>query len=372
LKDYKVPFINYPRAHDAHKEEYEEAVLKCMRKGYLIYRNDLIKFEDEFSSYCGCQYGIGTGSCTGAMFIALKALGIGLGDEVITVSHTYIATIDVIKAVGATPVLVDVEPHSMVMNPWHLKEAISPHTKAILPVHLNGRMVHMPEIMEIADRYNLYVIEDAAQAVGAEIDGKKAGSWGDIGCFSFYPAKILGWYGEGGMAVTNNSYLKDMMFPLRDHGEFPNYRYPPEFRNDPELIGIWGYNTILDNMAAAVLRVKLKYLPETLERRRQIARQYLSAFCRPEWDLHQSWQNYVLKVPDGKRDALQHYLYDQGIETMVHWRTPNHKQKALGLHFHLPVTESLSQEVLSLPLYPELADFEVEYVIKAVKAFFES
>lgn len=378
-----IPFINYPRAYSAIKQEVDNTIGRCLERGDLIYRPALVRFENRFAVFHGALYGIGTGSCSGAMFLALKALGIGQGDEVITVAHTYIATIDVIKACGATPVLVDVEKHTMLMDMAMVEDAITERTRAIMPVHLNGRICNMAWLSKIVEKHRLqdiYIIEDAAQAVGAKFDDKMAGGWGQVGCFSFYPVKILGWYGEGGMAITSDSDLALRLYLLRDHGELPPYLRP---RNNGKIY-CWGYNSILDNIAAAVLTVKMRYLKKNIQRRRQIARSYNQAFsdlaieCPPYDDYFEPerrrwydvFQNYVIKVPQDRRDLLRQHLKEKGIETMVHWEIPNHFQAALDLRFYLPVTEALSKKVLSLPMYPELKEEEVFYVIEAVRSFF--
>ena len=221
---YKVPFVNYPLQYAKIKEEIDDAFHRIMEgenAGDLIYRDDLIKLEKDISSFVGKKHGIGTGSCTGALFLSLYANGIGPGDEVITVDHTYIATIDVIKRCGAKPVLVDVR-DDFNMDPDLLEEAITEKTKAIMPVHLNGRCCEMDRIMEIAEKHNLIVVEDAAQSLGAKYKGEPSGSFGKTSCFSFYPAKILGSYGEGGMVCVDDDQLADRLYYLRDHGEKKN------------------------------------------------------------------------------------------------------------------------------------------------------
>jgi dTDP-4-amino-4,6-dideoxygalactose transaminase len=321
------------------------------------------------------KYGISTDSCTGALFIALKALGIGRGDEVITVGHTYIATIDVIIHCGAKPVLVDVG-QDYNIDCELIGKALTSRTKAIIPVHLNGRMCQMDKIMAIAKRYGLLVVEDAAQALGASFQGGKAGSIGDVGCFSFYPAKMLGSYGEGGMAITNNKNLADRMYWLRDHGELPSY-----LRTDGERkIKGWGYNTIMDNLQAAVLNVKFKYFEKSIKRRKEIAKIYSCANMQklknkgiiqlPCSDQGDVFQNFV--ILSGKRDELQKYLEKKGIETLVSWRIPNHKQESLRelFKFKLPKTEEISAQALSLPMYPELTDEQVKYVVDSIVQFY--
>jgi dTDP-4-amino-4,6-dideoxygalactose transaminase len=358
------------------RKEVLDKIDKTLLAGDLIYRKDLQDFEKKIAAYSGVKYGIATDSCTGALFIALKALGIEKGDEVITVGHTYIATIDVIIHCGAKPVLVDVG-NDYNINPDLIEKAITNRTKAIIPVHLNGRMCQMDKIMSIAKRYELFVVEDAAQALGASYQGGKAGSFGDVGCFSFYPAKVLGSYGEGGMAITDNKELADKMYWLRDHGEFPGYLR----KGSERIINGWGYNTIMDNLQAAILNVKFKYFEKAIKRRREIAKMYSCANMQiledesiiqlPCFDKDDVFQNFV--ILSGKRDELQKYLEKKGIETLVSWRIPNHKQASLReLHkFNkLPFTEQISEEALSLPMYPELTDKQVEYVVNSIVQFY--
>ncbi|HDJ30528.1 MAG TPA: DegT/DnrJ/EryC1/StrS family aminotransferase [bacterium] len=379
--EYRVPFINYPLQYKKIKEEIDEAFFRIMESGDLIYRSDMVKFEKDIASFVGKKYGIGTGSCTGALFLSLYANGIGPGDEVITVDHTYIATIDVIVRCGATPVLVDIR-DDFNMDPDLIEAAITKRTKAIIPVHLNGRCCEMDKIMEIARRHNLLVIEDAAQALGAKYNQKPAGSFGKTSCFSFYPAKILGSYGEAGMVCTDDEELAHKLYLLRDHGEKPSYlKTEEEKKSKDSKIYCWGFNTILDNLQAAFLNVKLKHFPEWIKRRREIASFYneglsgvgdliLPPAPEQEGRFFDVFQNYVIRSK--QRDSLAQYLESRGVETLIKWKTPNYRQENLKeLHrFNLPKTDQISQEVLSLPIYPELEDAQVEYVIKCVRDFF--
>jgi len=380
-----VPFVNYPRQYKAIKPEIDEAMQRCLSNGDLIYRKDLIDFENNFAQLHGCKYGISTGSCTGAMFIALKALGIGPGDEVITVAHTYVATVDVIKACGATPILVDVNKSDMLMDMNHVADSITQKTRCVMPVHLNGAMCNMGGLKNLQNDYDFAILEDAAQSPMAQRDGIMPGQMSDVACFSFYPAKVLGSYGEGGMAITNDWDIARELYLLRDHGEFPVYKMMYTKRN--HLIQGWGYNTILDNITAAVLNVKMKYLKGWIKRRKEISGIYVKSslgdlypkFICPQMTHYRNfshvydvWQNYVIRTEN--RDALQKHLESKGIETLVSWRIPLHKQPALMQelgHFHLPVTEEISRTCLSLPMYPELTDDEVNYVIESVRSFFE-
>jgi len=380
MGSYVVPFINYSRMHNLHGIEYLNAIRRCLFDGDLIYRSDLIKFESTFSSFCDCKYGIGTGSCSNALYIALKALGIGPGDEVITVAHTFVATVDAIVSCGAVPVLVDINEHDMLMNMDEVEKAITPRTKAIIPVHLNGRMCDMDRLAEIVKDKHIHIIEDAAQAPGATFNDKKAGSFGDCGCFSFYPAKVLGSFGDGGMITTNDSALYKKLMLLRSHGE-----YPPYVQSDSNKpIYRWGFHTRLDNVAAAYLNVKMEYLGQNIRRRYHIAGIYRLRLMLPEIinppgrrsnGLEcegEVWQNYVIRLDSmGTRDALKSHLERNGVETMISWPVPIHEQPALNLDISLPVTERVSKTCLSLPLYPELTAEEVEYVIKATKSYFK-
>jgi dTDP-4-amino-4,6-dideoxygalactose transaminase len=377
---YRVPFVNYPLQYSLLKNEIDEKIHTLLSRGDLYLRDDTIFFEKNFATFIGSRFGISTNSCTDSLFLSLYAAGIGKGDEVITVSHTYIATIASIVHTGATPILVDVgEDYNMDME--LLEDAITPRTKAVIPVHLNGRCCDMDRLMKIAYKHNLVVVEDAAQAVGAEFNGKKAGSFGLTGCFSFYPAKILGCYGDGGFITTNNELLAEKLYLLRDNGEKARYLMKdPEEAKDKKIY-LFGFNSVLDNIQAGILNIKLKYLRRWIERRREIAKMYNDGLSdieeiklpppptanTPYFDVY---QNYVIRLRE--RDKLAGYLEKNGVETMVSWRTPNHLQSALKLnHFNLPETEKLSKEVLSLPIYPELTNEQVVYVIETVKKFFK-
>lgn len=366
---YKVPFVNYPEHYRRMWNEVIGAISEALSKGDLLLRGQLKQFERDIASFVGVKYAVGLNSGTDAMFLSLKAAGIGHGDEVITVAHTFVATIACIVHCGATPVLVDVG-DDMNMDVDEMEQKISPKTKAVIPVHLNGRICNMKKLMKIADKHNLIVIEDAAQALGATFDGKKAGSFGLTGCFSLYPAKILGAAGDGGFLTTNDEKIEEKIYLLRDHGQ----------ERKTGKIFFYGFNSRLDNIQAAILNVKLKYLSEWIERRREIARIYhdgLSDIAEVKLPpppittglYYDVYQNYVIRIED--RDELVNFLEAKGVETMVSWRMPNHVHPALNLsHFSLPETEKLSNEVVSLPMYPELADEQVHYVIDVIHDFY--
>lgn len=372
----KVNFVNYGLQYSLIKDEIDNAIHGCLENGNLILRSDVSDFENNFAKFIGKKYCIGTGSCTGAMYLSLNACGIGIGDEVITVGHTYIATIDVIVRAGATPILIDIG-NDFNIDINEIGNAITPNTKAIIPVHLNGRCCNMDELMEIAEMHNLTVIEDVAQAVGAKYRSKNAGNFGLTSAFSFYPAKVFGSLGDGGAICTNDESLAGKLYMLRDHGEKPSYLRNAN-DNYNRQIYFYGYNSILDNIQAAVLNTKLPYLPEWIKRRREIAKIYdlelsdkvIKPPAPEESPYYDVYQNYVIRTKN--RDKLADYLKSKGIENLISWRVPNHKQLALKLdHFHFPMTERVSDEVLSLPMYPELSDEEIKYVCSEVNNFFK-
>ncbi len=368
---YKVPFVDYPKQYRELKNEINSAVMEVFERGDFILRNQVEKCEENIASFLGTKYAVGVNSGTDAIQLSLKAAGIGPGHEVITVAHTFVATVAAIIHCGATPVLIDIgDDHNM--NVDLLEKAITSRTKAIIPVHLNGRLCDMEKLTGIASRYNLIIIEDAAQALGASFDGQKAGSFGLAGCFSFYPAKILGGAGDGGIAVTNDENIAKSIRLLRDHGQ-------DRETND---IVFYGYNSRLDNLQAAIINVKFKYLPQWIERRRELANLYqhglsdLPQIKLPHPPLTQGryfdvFTNYVIQSHE--RNKLVAHLRDSGIEILVSWPKPMHHQKALGLsQFQLPKTEQISQQVLSVPLLIEITDEQVEYVITSIHKFFEN
>lgn len=366
---YKVPFVDYP-AHCRNLKKallpvFEEVVFK---RADFILRGDLKEFEKNAASFLGVKHVVGLNSGTDALFLSLYSAGIGKGDEVITVSHTFVATIAVIVHCGAKPVLVDVG-EDFNMNVELVEKAITKRTKAIMPVHLNGRVCDMEKLMRIARRHKLLVIEDAAQALGATLGGKKAGTFGLTSCYSMYPAKLLGGIGDGGFVATNSGALADKIRLLRDHGQ----------QRTTGKILFYGFNSRLDNVNAAVLNVKIKRLPQWIKRRREIAALYrkglsdVKALQLPHFDedkrFYDIYQNYVVRAQ--KRDALVEHLTKNGVETLVSWRKPTHKHPGLRLQrFKLPETERASREVVSLPLNTELSISQLNYVIKCVRDFY--
>lgn len=363
---YKVPFVAYGLQYENLKEEIDQAMQDVLSRGDLIIRRDVEDFEKSLADFVGAKYAVSLNSGTDALFFSLLALGIGQGDEVITVSHTFVASIATIVNCGAKPVLVDVG-EDYLINTDEIEKAITSKTKAIIPVYLNGRICQIDKILQIAKKHNLFIIEDSAQALGAKFGDKKAGSFGNVGCFSFYPAKVLGCFGDGGALITNNEEIVQKAFLLRDHGQ-----------KTKKQILCFGWNSRLDNLQAAVLNIKLKYLPKWIERRREITRLYneglknIKEIKLPFMDgegRYDNFQNYVLRAE--KRDELFEFLKDRGVETLIKDPVPNHWQEGLGLsHFKLPLTEQLSKEVISLPMYPELTNEQVSYTIARVKEFY--
>lgn len=364
----RVPFVNYPLQYKNLEKEIDSAIKDVLTRGDLILRSDVEDFEKNLASFLGVKYAVGVNSCTDAMILSLKAAGIGPGEEVITVSHTFFATIEAIHHCGAKPILADVR-EDFLIDPEKIESSISEKTKAILPVHLNGRVCQMDEIMDMAQKHNLVVIEDAAQALGAKFDGKFAGSFGLAGCFSFYPAKLLGAAGDGGAVVTNDESLAEQIRLSRNHGQ----------KSKTEII-LYGETSRLHNLQAAILNAKFKYVPQWIGRRREIAKIYNKGLDEikeiklpPSPDAGAKnfdvFQNYVIKAQN--RDALFEFLKEKEIETLIKDPIANHQHPKLGLsHFQLPESLKLAKEVISLPMYPELTDEQIGYVIKCIKDFY--
>jgi len=351
----------------AHKDEIDHAIMQVLDRGWYVLGEEVETFEDEFSAYIGMKYGIGVGSGTEGLHLSLAACGIGVGDEVITVSHTAVATVAAIEQAGATPVMVDIEPDFFTIDPQRITTAITPKTKAIIPVHLYGQSVDLDPVLEIAKTYELRVIEDCAQSHGATYKGKRVGSYGDLACFSFYPTKNLGALGDGGMVVTNQSEFARRLRMLREYGWAERY-----------VSHSFGINSRLDEVQAAVLRVKLRYLDQDNTARARIASMYNTKLigcsmvlptCRQE--TNHVYHLYVVRTQ--RRDALKEYLKGKGIAALVHYPVPVHLQpvykgRLTGVE-PLLETELAAREVLSLPIYPELNEEDLEAVIKAVRTF---
>lgn len=352
--------------YQAHKAEIDAAIWRVLDKGWYVLGEEVKTFEAEFAAFLGVTQAIGVGSGTEALHIALRACGIGPGDEVITVSHTAVATVAAIELAGATPVFVDIEPDFFTLSPRQFELAITSRTKAVIPVHLYGQPADMDSILEIARRYNLRVIEDCAQAHGAIYKNQKVGSFGDLACFSFYPTKNLGALGDGGMIATNDSDLEQQVRLLREYGWAERY-----------ISQIPGWNSRLDELQAAVLRVKLRYLDQDNAARRRLAELYRAGLSQTQLVLPQERAGttvvyHLYVVRSARRDELQQYLRSRGISALVHYPVPVHLQPAYLGRLRgdsLPETERATQTVLSLPMYPELSDDELSQVIEGVRSF---
>jgi dTDP-4-amino-4,6-dideoxygalactose transaminase len=351
----------------AHQSEIDAAIARVLDKGWYILGEEVRAFESEFAAYVGVRHGVGVGNGTDALHLALAACEIGAGDEVITVSHTAVATIAAIEMAGATPVLVDIEPDFFTLDPEKLEAAITPRTRAIIPVHLYGQPADLDRIVDIAARHRLRVIEDCSQAHGAVYKGARVGSRGDIGCFSFYPTKNLGAIGDGGLLVTDDPVLAERARLLREYGWAERY-----------VSNISGWNSRLDELQAAVLRVKLAHLDEGNDARARIAHRYADALsdCGMIMPAERSESTHVFHlfvIRSERRDELQDFLTERGVGAMVHYRVPVHLQPAYAGRLsgceNLRNTETISAEILSLPIYPELDDEQSDTVIATVKSF---
>ena len=370
-----VPFIDLTRQYKAIEEEILSATKRVFEKGRFILGEEVSTFEEEFARYCGVRYGVGVNSGTDALYLALRAAGIGEGDEVVTVANSFIASALAISFSGAKPIFFDIEPETYNLDPNALEHLLKKQRttgkrqriKAILPVHLYGHPAQMDTIMEVAHRYHLDVIEDACQAHGAEFKNKKVGSFGAMGCFSFYPTKNLGGSGDGGMVITDDKKLYEKLRLLRCYGEKKKYEHI-----------LQGGNSRLDEIQAAILRVKLRYLDKWNDQRRAKALIYKrkvegsGVICPIEKEgARHVYHLFVIRSK--KRNGLQASLKERGIDTLIHYPIPIHLQKAykdLGYkRGDLPMTEQYSREVLSLPFFPEMTESEIEEVSIKIKTF---
>ncbi len=365
----KIAFVDLRAQYQNIKSEIDEAISRTLERGDFILGEDVRKFEEDFSMFCGTQYGIGVSSGTAALQLCLEACNITSGDEVITTPFTFTATADAIVSRGAKPVFVDVSPDTGNLNTDMIESAITDKTKAILPVHLYGHPADMTAIQEIAQRYHLIVIEDAAHAHGAIYQGKSTGSLGHAACFSFYPSKVLGSYGDAGIVITNDQGIMESMKALRNHGQTQKHNFSRR-----------GYCERLDNLQAAILSVKLKHLPEWISARREVARKYSQGLSGNPYVIlpveHAGVQHvyhlYVIRVKE--RDALKENLAQLGISTGIHYPSPLH----LLPHYQMlrkkagdfPHAEQLAGEVLSLPIYAEMTNEQIEAVIAAITDFY--
>lgn len=366
-KNLTVPFVDLKAQYASIKSEVDAAIARVLENTAFILGPQVAAFENAFAEYVGAGFCIGVNSGTAALQLALMACGVGDGDEVIAPSFTFFATAEAVSILGAKPVFVDIDPLSCTMDPAQWEAAITARTRAIIPVHLYGQPADLDPILEIAKRHQLRVIEDAAQAHGAEYKGQRVGALGDAGCFSFYPSKNLGAYGEAGAIVTNNEGLAQKLRLLRDHGSTSKYAH-----------AIVGYNFRMEEIQAAVLNVKLPHLNGWNNSRRERAAVYndLLKDCGVSLPREMEYARHIYHVyaiQSEQRDELQKHLATNGIQTGVHYPIPIHLQPAyVSLDYRagdLPVTERLSQQVLSLPMFPELRADQQSHIARSIRSF---
>ena len=362
-----VPFLDFAGPYEELKSDLDEAYFRFMRSGWYVLGREVEAFEQEFADFCGVKYCVGVGNGLEALHLALRAYEIGPGHEVIVPSNTYIATWLAVSYAGAVPVPVEPDPNTYNIAPARIEAAITPRTKAVMPVHLYGQPADLDPIMEIASRHGLKVIEDNAQAQGARYKGRRTGSLGHAAGNSFYPGKNLGAFGDAGAVTTNDAHLADRVRALRNYGSLKKYH------NERK-----GFNSRLDELQAAFLRVKLKKLDEWNERRRKVAGRYLQELCRtpgfnlpfvPEW-AEPAWHLFVVRHSD--RDRLRQKLAEAGVGTLIHYPIPPHLSGAYAdgpwRRRDFPLAEELADTVLSLPMGPHLADDQAHFVLAAVES----
>ena len=363
----KVPFLDLKRQYASIKKDVDVAISRVLSHTQFILGPEVKQFEENLARYCGSKFAIGCASGTDALLLSLRACGVGPGDEVITTTFSFFATAGVISRLGATPVFVDILPDNYNLDVSQIEKRITKKTKVLMPVHLFGQCAEMNEILSIAKRHNLRVVEDAAQAIGATYQGKKAGTLGDLGCFSFFPSKNLGAYGDAGAVVTNHEQLADKIGMLRVHGSRRKYYH--------ETVG---YNSRLDTFQAAILDAKLKYLDSWTKKRRENAEFYNKAFSglpiqlpKEEKDKYHIFHQYTLSV--SKRDQFKEYLKQKEIGCDTYYPLPLHQQECYQelaqRNGSLPVAERKALEVVSLPIFPELTKEELDYVAESVACF---
>ena len=364
-----IPLVDLKAQYKTIVPEINTAIQQILKNSAFILGSPVSIFEDAFAQFCNVKYAIGIASGTGALHLALRALGVGIGDEVITVPHTFFATAEAIIHTGATPIFIDVEDQYFNIDPSKLEAAVTEKTKAIVPVHLYGQCADMESILEISKRYNIPVVEDAAQAHGAKYNGVSAGGFGNATCFSFYPGKNLGAYGDAGAVVTNNEDLATKIRMLRNHGRTEKYVHK-----------IIGYGERIDALQAAILNVKLTHLKEWTKKRVNVAHRYskllrevnqiITPPVRPNSE--HVFHLYVIKCQ--QRDTLLKHFNQNNIQAGIHYPIPLHLQPALKYLGYkpgdFPVSEELSSSIISLPIYPELSEVDVNRIVHAVKDFY--
>ena len=369
-----VPLLDVSRGNATLRDEILAAITSVVDSGRFLFGPDVQKLEAECAHWSGTKHGVGCASGSDALLLSLMALDIKPGDEVICPSFTFFATASSVTRLGATPVFVDIDPITFNIDPAALEAAITPNTKAVIPVHLFGQCADMPRIMEICNRTGLIVIEDAAQAIGANIEGHAAGSWGHVGCISFYPTKNLGGFGDGGMLVTNDAEFEDRLRLFAGHGMRPRYHH--------QVIGI---NSRLDTIQAAALKVKMKHLESANIGRQKNAQLYTELFNDAELQANivlprslygagHVWNQYTVRVKNGQRDSLKEFLAERNIGAEIYYPIPIHAQECYRdcskITMDLTETNRAAEEVLSLPIFPELEEAEIQAVVAGVTSFY--
>ena len=361
----KIPFASFDVMHKEIESEILEKFKEVYKMNWYIKGTDVFEFEKEFAKYCGRSYCVGTGNGLDAIYLALRALGIGAGDEVLVPSNTYIATALAVTYTGAKPILVEPDLNTYNMSLNGLEEAINEKTKAIIPVHLYGQAAEMDVVLKVAEKYGLCVVEDCAQAHGATYKGKKVGTFGNIGCFSFYPGKNLGALGDAGAVVTNDKNLVEKVRMLGNYGSIEKYKHK-----------YLGNNSRLDELQAAFLRIKLKHLDSYNIARRRVAQRYLKEICNPQIILPIVGENrthvwHIFAIRCEQRDRFKEYLEQEGIMTVCHYPIPIYQQEAYQniITGEYPISQLISKQEISLPMYYGMTDEEINYVIKKVNDF---
>lgn len=368
MSELHVPFGDLKLNYNIYRADIDKAVNEVLNSGWFILGKTLERFESAFAEYCGVPHGVGVGSGTEALHVALLSCGLKPGDEVITAANTCVPTLAAVSFAGGMPVLVDIDPVTRTIDPARIEERINARTKAILPVHLYGQCADMNAICSIAAKHNLFVIEDCAQAHGAKFDGRIAGTMGDAGCYSFYPSKNLGAYGDAGLVVCKDAELAERIRKLRNYGQSERYYHE-----------IKGFNSRLDEIQAGILLAKLPHLESCNKRRREIAALYSESFNDLDWIVtpqeksgrYHVYHLYVVRVQ--KRREFQDHLLRHGVATLIHYPVPIHRQPAYSECLiqakYLPVTDAQASEIVSLPIYPELTDVQIGHVITAVRSW---
>ena len=371
-----VPLLDINRSNQIHRDEFIEALTEVVDSGRFLFGPDVVALEEEVARYSESDHAIGCASGSDALLLALMALGIGPGDEVIVPSFTFFASVSCITRLGATPIFADIRPDTFNVDVGHMESLITDRTRAVIPVHLFGQCAEIDRICQIAAEHDIPVIEDAAQAIGAAYHSRPAGSWGLVGCFSFYPTKNLGGMGDGGMMTSGDEEMADRLRLFAGHGMRPRYYH--------QVVGI---NSRLDTFQAAVLRVKLRHLGDAVEKRSAIAERYNGLlkdhqlvgedqltlpFVDPS--AFHVWNQYSIRVAGGQRDAMRAHLAEQGVGSEIYYPVPMHQQECfqyLGVDgSSLPQTELAAAEILNLPIFPGLTDSEQERVVDSISSFY--